>query len=123
MSELTSTNMSSGVSDYKGCLPLGYRVLVRPDADGMERDSTGHYKSKGGIVVVAEAVDKDRARQVYGTIVAIGPRAWHDAGGPEGWGVKVGDKVSYAKYGGAFIEVGDERLIVLNDEDIITKVI
>lgn len=103
--------------------PLGYRVLVRPDSDGLKKDTDGNYKTQGGIVVVAATAERDRAGQVYGTLVAIGPLAWKDEGGADAWGVKLGDKVSYAKYGGAFIDSPTgERLIVLNDEDIITKV-
>lgn len=123
MSEVTSTHTCAAASASEALNPLGYRVLVRPDADGMQKEKDGHYKTAAGLIVVADAVESDRARQVYGTLVAIGPRAWHDDGGPEGWGVKVGDRVTYAKYGGAFVEGPDgERLIVLNDEDIICKV-
>ena len=108
--------------------PIGYRVLVRPDKDGLQQDETGHYKSEGGIVLMAKDVESDRARQVYGTLVAMGPIAFRRMGGrettPEECGVTAGMRVSFSKYGGAFIENTDnkELLIVLNDEDVLCGV-
>lgn len=109
-------------------VPIGYRVLIRPDADGLERDDDGHYTSAGGIKLVGSAVDRERSQQVYGTVVALGPLAFSRIGGmptsPEACGVKVGMKISFAKYGGAFIDHPDtkERFILLNDEDCLCGV-
>lgn len=108
--------------------PIGYRVLVRPDGDGLEKDDSGHYKSDGGILIMDSVVEKDRAHQVYGTLVAMGPTAFKKIGGressPEECGVKLGMRVSFSKYGGAFIDDLEtkQRLIVLNDEDLLTSV-
>lgn len=95
---------------------VSFRVVVKPDEV--------QEKSKGGIVL---AVDKklERNAQVTGVIVDIGedvyaafkPMSQHA-------GLKVGDRVFYAKYAGKWIENPDtgENLLVLNDEDIVAKV-
>lgn len=108
--------------------PIGYRVLVRPDGDGMAKDEAGHYKSDGGILLMDTQVEKERAHQVYGTLVAIGPTAFKKIGGrdstPEECGIELGMRVSFSKYGGVFIEdpVTKEKLVGLNDEDVICGV-
>jgi chaperonin GroES len=35
--------------------------------------------------------------------------------------VKVGDRVIYAKYGGAEIRIDDEELVILRESDILAK--
>lgn len=105
--------------------PIGYRVLVRPDSDGLERDNQGNYKSAGGIYIPESEVQKDRAAAIHGTLFKMGPLAFTQMGGkpctPEQAGIKLGMKVMISKYGGAFLDDPEtgERYIVLNDEDVI----
>jgi len=93
---------------------LGHRVLVKPDAVEM--------RSAGGIYLNPDE-RKEKAAIITGVILDIGSTAWKDPGlGNYPW-AEVGDKVSYAKYGGKFMadpETGEE-LVILNDEDIICK--
>lgn len=113
-----------------GCslVPLGYRILVRPDADGLEETADGlhkHTSDDGSIelLIAGDQVRRDRLANIYGTVIAIGPLAFKESGGPEAWGVKVGDRVSFARHGGAFVDTPEgERIIVLNDEDLICLV-
>jgi chaperonin GroES len=94
--------------NLSGYWPLGYRILVKPDP--VEK------QTKGGIVIPdlqREAYDR---AQITGTVVAIGPDAWYDCNRP--W-AKIGQRVSYARYGGQLIagkDGCDYRL--LNDKDV-----
>jgi co-chaperonin GroES (HSP10) len=93
---------------------LGHRVLVKPDSV--------ETRSAGGIYLNPDE-RKEKAAIITGTIIDIGATAWKDPGlGGFSW-AEIGDKVSYAKYGGKFMidpENGSE-LVILNDEDIICK--
>jgi co-chaperonin GroES (HSP10) len=68
-------------------------------------------------------LERERYAQTFGTIVAIGPTAWKgfDDGAP--W-AKVGDRVSYAKYGGYLLEDPEtkEHFRILNDEDVVSVI-
>lgn len=101
-------------------------MLVRPNVDGLEKskNSDGTYLSKGGLVLMEETVNKERATYSEGTIVGFGPSVWKEDGGAVGWGIGIGDRVVYAKYAGAFLKdpKTKEQFIILNDADIICKV-
>lgn len=82
-------------------------------------------KSAGGIVL---AVDKkmERNAHIEGTIVDIGPDAWAAYRPSEPFaGLKVGDRVMYAKYSGKWIQDPQtkEEFLVVNDEDIVAKAV
>lgn len=102
----------SETRNTSGIMPLGYRVLVRPDAI--------EEKTKGGILIPEPERDKfDRAQQT-GTLVAIGEFAWRDY--LARW-AKPGDRVVFARYGGAHM-VGKDGVLyrMLNDEQVIAAV-
>lgn len=90
---------------------IGYKIIIKPD-------EVLKY-SKGGIALAVDAKMEANA-QVVGTIVDIG-EDFAVAYKPKTpyWGLKVGDKVYYAKYAGKW--VGDD-LLILNDEDICAKI-
>jgi chaperonin GroES len=100
------------VKNQSGIQPLGYRVLVRPDA--LEE------KTKGGIVIAQTIKEThDRAQQT-GILVAVGEGAWRDYAKP--W-AEVGQRVMFAKYGGAHLTGADGVLYrLLNDEQITATV-
>lgn len=82
-------------------------------------------KSRGGIVL---AIDKKLEKNAHteGTIVDIGPDAWTAFKTKELFaGLQVGDKVFYAKYAGKWIVDPEtlEEFLILNDEDIVAKVV
>lgn len=95
--------------------PIAYLVLVRPD-EVMET-------TESGLVL---AVDKkmEANAQVSGTIIDIGPDVY-TAFKPTlpHAGLKIGDKVFYAKYAGKWIvdKKTREELLMLRDEDIVGK--
>lgn len=99
--------------------PLGHRVLVKV---------TLEKQTQSGLVLVRDERFAKAAEEV-GIIIAIGPNAWKAFDGGEPW-AKVGDKVVFSKYGGKIVEdpttPPDEDgsyFMVLNDEDILCKVV
>lgn len=94
---------------------VGYKVIVLP--------LVVEEVSKGGIVLAVDG-RMERNAQTIGTIIDIGedvaaaykPKTEH-------WGLKVGDKIWYAKYAGKWVkdEENDREVLVINDEDICVK--
>ena len=83
--------------------PVGKRILVKLDETP--------EKTKSGIYMPQGVTDGDK---LYGTVRAIGPKAF---GGKSE--VKVGDKVIFLKYHGDPVELGPEKLKLLDDEFIL----
>lgn len=106
--------------------PTGFRVLIMPDKQPEDSGKIRHGELE---LVVVEDTHNKRARQAanqIGTIIAIGPTAWRAFDSGEPW-ARVGDKVTFTKHGGKFVDTGivdeddpDKTLegVLLNDEDI-----
>ncbi len=86
--------------------PLGDRVIIKP----LETEEV----SKGGIILPDTAKEKPQE----GEIIAIGPGKIKDDGARIPMEVKVGDKVMFAKYAGTEIKLGDEKLMIMSQSDI-----
>ncbi len=80
-------------------IPLGDRVLVKPDES--------ETKSPGGIIIP----DAAREKTHQGYVIEIGD-------GKE-VSVKPGQKVMYNKYGGTSIKIDGEEHLILKTEDLI----
>lgn len=89
--------------------PMADRVLVKP----MEKEEM----TKSGIYLPDTAKEKPQE----GEVLAVGPGKMSDDGKIIPMGLKVGDIVIYAKYGGTEIKVDDEELIILRESDILAK--
>ncbi|MCR4308169.1 MAG: hypothetical protein NUV80_06440 [Candidatus Berkelbacteria bacterium] len=110
---------------------VGPRLLVKQDKiEDRDPDSTSARvkAAKAAGLEVIQSVDKEtmleQAAQVYGTLIAIGSRSWFPPVGDGTPWAKVGDRVQYAKYAGAYTkdpETG-EKYTILNDEDIIAVI-
>ena len=98
--------------------PEGVKVIAKADS--------AEEISDGGIIM--PFIDKRQVEITTGTIISIGPKA--DATFAEGADgvvkrqVKLGDRVIYARYGGAELKIKAKSgelvpLRVLNDEDVI----
>jgi chaperonin GroES len=79
--------------------PLGKRVVVK----ALEQEQ----KTEGGIYL-PETASKEKPQQ--GEVTAVGD---------EFKGVKIGDKVVFAKYGGTEIKIEGEDYLVLGEDDVL----
>ena len=96
-----------------GIKPLDMRVLVLPDKV--------EEVSKGGIIFVPDAVEKEKYATVKGTLVAAGVNAFAEARAhPAFTPPQPGERVMIAKYGGVVVKGADgEEYRIMNDEDIV----
>ena len=88
-------------------VPLGERVVVKR----AEAEST----TSGGIVLPDSARDKPQR----GEVIAVGDGHVKNDGTKVPLTVKEGDRVIFSPYGGEEIEVGDEKLLLLRESDIL----
>jgi chaperonin GroES len=86
--------------------PLYDRVVIRR----CEEDKV----TPGGIVIPDSAAEKP----VKGEVIAVGKGQLRDNGSICPLEVKVGDKVLYGKYAGNEIKIGEEKLLVMRESDI-----
>ena len=89
--------------------PLADRVVVKP----IEREEI----TRGGIVLPDTAKEKPQE----GEVLAVGPGRMTEDGKRIPMEVKVGDTVIYAKYGGTEIKLSDEKLMILEEKQILAK--
>jgi chaperonin GroES len=89
--------------------PLADRLVVKP----IEREEV----TKGGIFLPDTAKEKPQE----GEVLAVGPGRLTEDGKRIAMDVQVGDRVIYARYGGAEIKIDDEELIILRESDILAK--
>lgn len=87
--------------------PLGDRVLVKQVE---EREQI-----KGGIIIPDAAKEKSQEAEV----VAIGSGKLDSDGKRIAFEVKVGDRVLISKYGGTEVALGDEKFVLLREDDIV----
>jgi chaperonin GroES len=90
-----------------GYRPLHDRVIVQR-IEGLE-------KSAGGIIIPDTAKEKPQE----GKVIAIGTGTVTKDGKTIPLQVKPGDRVLFSKYGGTEIEFGDEKYLVLREDDIL----
>ena len=83
--------------------PLGERIIVKP----LKQEE----KTEGGIFL-PETASKEKPQQ--GNVIAVGP---------DFKGVKKGDKVLFAKYAGAEVEIENEKYLVLGEDDVLAIIV
>ena len=89
--------------------PLGDRILIRK--------AVKETKTAGGILL---PTDNAKASN-EGTVVAVGPGLRDVSSNLHAPTLKAGDTVLLPKYGGQEIEIGDEKLNLFREEDILGK--
>ena len=95
--------------------PSGWRLLVLP--------FTPKEKTKGGIIIAQESLDKARIATNCGYVVKMGPMAYGDKEKfPTGPWCKEGDWVIIARYAGSRIKIEDGELRILNDDEVLGTV-
>ena len=92
--------------------PSGWRLLVLP--------FTPKDKTKGGIIIAQESLDKLRIATNCGYVLKIGPLAYHDKERyPTGPWCKKGDWVIFARYAGSRLPIEGGEVRLLNDDEVL----
>ena len=90
-------------------VPLGDRVVLKH----LEAETT----TKSGIVLPGQEKEKPQQAEV----IAVGPGGMID-GKEVKMTVEVGQKVIYGKYSGTEVKLGDEKYIIVRQNDIMAVV-
>lgn len=88
-----------------GIKPLGARVLIKK----LEAEE----KTSGGIILTSSAKEKPQMAEV----LEVGPGTKDEA-----MGLRVGDKVIFAKYAGTDVKFDGEEYTLMNQSDILATV-
>ena len=92
--------------------PSGWRLLVLP--------FTPREKTKGGILIAQESLDKLRIATNCGYVLKMGPLAYHDREKfPTGPWCKTGDWVIFARYAGSRLPIEGGEVRILNDDEVL----
>lgn len=91
--------------------PLGDRIVITP-LKQEEMTASG--------LVIPDTV-KEKPQQ--GEVVAVGPGRLDDNGKRVPMDVAVGDRILYAKYTGTEIKLDGDEYIVLNEKDVLAKLV
>ena len=92
--------------------PSGWRLLVLP--------FTPKEKTKGGILIAQESLEKLRIATNCGYVLKIGPLAYADKEKyPTGAWCKKGDWVIFARYAGSRLPIEGGEVRLLNDDEVL----
>jgi chaperonin GroES len=95
--------------------PTGWRLVVLPFRPPR--------KTKSGIVLADQAVERQQLATVCGYVVSTGPLAYADTDKfPFGPWCKKGDWVIFGRYAGARISIDGGEIRILNDDEILAVV-
>ena len=93
-------------------VPSGWRLLVLP--------FTPREKTKGGILIAQESLDKLRVATNCGYVLSMGPLAYQDKEKyPTGPWCKVGEWVIFARYAGSRLPIEGGEVRILNDDEVL----
>ena len=95
--------------------PTGWRILVLPFKMG--------EKTKGGILMGQDTVEKQQVASQCGNVLAMGPDCYQDKSRyKQGSWCKVGDWVMFARYAGSRIKIEGGEVRLLNDDEILATI-
>ena len=107
---LNPENIKSVVDELPN--PSGWRLLVLP--------FTPKDKTKGGIIISQESLDRLRIATNCGYVLKMGPLAYHDKERyPTGPWCKKGDWVIFARYAGSRLPIEGGEVRLLNDDEVL----
>ena len=93
-------------------VPTGWRILVLP--------FTPKEKTKGGLIIAQESLDKARIATNCGYVVKMGPMAYGDKEKfPSGPWCKEKDWVIFARYAGSLLPIEGGEVRLLNDDEVL----
>lgn len=85
--------------------PLADRVVIQPVA--------AEEVTMSGIIIPDSAKEKP----LQGTVLAVGPGTKDET-----MELKTGDKVLYGKYAGTEVELGDDKVLIMRQSDVLAVV-
>ena len=92
--------------------PSGWRILVLP--------FTPKEKTKGGIIIAQESLEKLRTATNCGYVIKMGPLCYNDSDKfPTGQWCKEGDWVIFARYAGSRLPIEGGEVRLLNDDEVL----
>ena len=92
-------------------VPLADRIVITP----LKQEEV----TASGLVIPDTAKEKPQ----QGEVVAVGPGRLDDDGKRVPMDLEVGDRILYAKYTGTDVKLDGEDYIVLNDKDVLAKLV
>jgi len=96
-------------------VPTGWRVILLP--------YRGTGKTKGGLYLADQTVERSQLTTTCGYVLSVGPLAYADAAKfPNGAWCKEGDWVIFGRYAGARISIDGGEVRILNDDEIIATI-
>lgn len=104
------------MQNTSGIRPVEYNVLVKQD------DVSA--KTKGGLYVPEEVLEREKHAQTRGVIVAVSDLAFDAAIWPEGKDKpKPGQRIAFAKHSGTFVTgVDGAEYRVIKDKDVVAMI-
>lgn len=111
---LTPEKLTENIRDMIP-VPTGWRIVVLPFRPAK--------KTKGGILLAEQVVEKQNVATVCGYVLSVGPLAYADTEKfPDGPWCKKGDWVVFARYAGARINIEGGEIRILNDDEVLALV-
>jgi len=99
--------------------PEGTKLLIKADRT--------ESITKGGIILPETSRDQSQYKVTMATVMAIGPDAvsnFTDPNTNEKRAIKVGDRIIFTRYGGAYIYTEDREsdLRIIQDQDVLALI-
>lgn len=101
--------MAKKESKKSTIVPLGDRVLVKPEGAADEKTASG--------IIIPDTAHKEKPER--GEVVAVGDGKRTDKGEMLPMRVKVGDTVVFSKYGYDEIKIDDEEYYIVQESNIL----
>jgi chaperonin GroES len=87
--------------------PLDDRLVVKP-AEAETKTATGIYLPDGA-----------KEKPTRGKVISVGPGKLLDSGKRSPITVSIGDEVYYGKYAGTEVKIGEEKIVILRESDLL----
>lgn len=95
--------------------PTGWRIVVLP--------YRGARKSKGGIELADQTIERQQLTTTCAYVLAVGPLAYKDTSKfPDGAWCKEGDWIIFGRYAGARMMIDGGEIRILNDDEILATI-
>lgn len=96
--------------------PTGWRILILP--------YKGSGKTKGGVLIADETIERNTLATVVGYVLSVGPLAYEDKEKfPTGPWCKKGDWVMIGRYAGTRFRIEGGEVRIINDDEVIATIL